>query len=740
MTISCDADLQNAILALKTQSNNTLRIFIKTVPSAPTEEDHQSSMVDRIEKKIQSASSLPLLTSDTLPISTQKDEEVGVIACEDDFGVKALSDSSDESSASEEEVFIPEVTAPVTGPGNIVTSTDPAVKETIATVNTSSVGTFPHCLDATGKTISSPAIENQDIDSSSQAIISPPPASMPSLFADFPSVTTLSPLMQKVMAAAAEASVLDSTTTAEASLSSQSSSLPHDSSQAPTSPLSTITTQNGLPQVVASTASSSVDAAKSPSSSSSFEETSSSVTAASNSRSTSFEEKFINKLEMLYAEAQDSLAAAAQGADALADNFNDVVRHTLPKVAPALNMAGTALQEALNTLRSAAVRAARTAVANVATSGNKSSPKPAPGNTPRGPEHAGVLCDGCDQRIFGHRFKCIHCYDFDLCSSCESRGIHHFHTMIRTCNPNARHYGLPLAVFSQLFGRERILTSSHIPGCHRHGWANAHPANLRSAPNSSDLEPMYRDHGEASFGNSELASSPQCREGNELGPNDHDHSHHHHHGHHDSRRGMTPNKETGKEEDGRTQEETVAICGGKECFDYRRLASAVASTFPGEVDHSADGSSASDIFAKDTTVSKVSNNVAAESMTYGETAAPSTTTRKGGPIPVISPIVASQSNISIGTSPDTEISDPHTANPMHELPSFTPTTVPSKQATVTTASPFTAYPHHPPSVRWPKEVALIRQMGVECETRLLDLLLDRHHGSLPAVFSDLFPQ
>lgn len=41
---------------------------------------------------------------------------------------------------------------------------------------------------------------------------------------------------------------------------------------------------------------------------------------------------------------------------------------------------------------------------------------------PPGPkvEHKNVLCDKCDQTIFGVRYKCIDCPDFDLCQSCEN--------------------------------------------------------------------------------------------------------------------------------------------------------------------------------------------------------------------------------------------------------------------------------------------------------------------------------
>lgn len=52
-----------------------------------------------------------------------------------------------------------------------------------------------------------------------------------------------------------------------------------------------------------------------------------------------------------------------------------------------------------------------------------------------GPAHTGVVCDGCNKSIFGIRFKCVVCPDFDLCLTCETKGLHNDHEMLRITTP-----------------------------------------------------------------------------------------------------------------------------------------------------------------------------------------------------------------------------------------------------------------------------------------------------------------
>jgi len=44
--------------------------------------------------------------------------------------------------------------------------------------------------------------------------------------------------------------------------------------------------------------------------------------------------------------------------------------------------------------------------------------------------HYGITCDGCQKSpIVGRRFKCLQCFNFDLCEDCEAKG--HDHPMVR---------------------------------------------------------------------------------------------------------------------------------------------------------------------------------------------------------------------------------------------------------------------------------------------------------------------
>uniref|UniRef100_A0A182W8Y6 ZZ-type domain-containing protein n=1 Tax=Anopheles minimus TaxID=112268 RepID=A0A182W8Y6_9DIPT len=51
------------------------------------------------------------------------------------------------------------------------------------------------------------------------------------------------------------------------------------------------------------------------------------------------------------------------------------------------------------------------------------------------PVHQYAICDVCDERIVGHRYKCLTCHDYDLCMSCEAKYRHKDHLMLRIPKP-----------------------------------------------------------------------------------------------------------------------------------------------------------------------------------------------------------------------------------------------------------------------------------------------------------------
>jgi len=49
--------------------------------------------------------------------------------------------------------------------------------------------------------------------------------------------------------------------------------------------------------------------------------------------------------------------------------------------------------------------------------------------------HEGILCDVCDKDIYGFRYKCLDCEEFDMCMDCEPKQIHKEHLLLRITNP-----------------------------------------------------------------------------------------------------------------------------------------------------------------------------------------------------------------------------------------------------------------------------------------------------------------
>lgn len=61
-----------------------------------------------------------------------------------------------------------------------------------------------------------------------------------------------------------------------------------------------------------------------------------------------------------------------------------------------------------------------------------------PVSTQAKPTHPNIICDGCEASpIVGSRYKCSICPDFDLCESCEEKGIHSHHSFLKIRRPES---------------------------------------------------------------------------------------------------------------------------------------------------------------------------------------------------------------------------------------------------------------------------------------------------------------
>ncbi|XP_064181961.1 sequestosome-1 [Anguilla rostrata] len=49
--------------------------------------------------------------------------------------------------------------------------------------------------------------------------------------------------------------------------------------------------------------------------------------------------------------------------------------------------------------------------------------------------HPSVTCDGCEGPVAGTRFKCTVCPDYDLCSTCQAKGLHKEHALMPIWHP-----------------------------------------------------------------------------------------------------------------------------------------------------------------------------------------------------------------------------------------------------------------------------------------------------------------
>lgn len=103
--------------------------------------------------------------------------------------------------------------------------------------------------------------------------------------------------------------------------------------------------------------------------------------------------------------------------------------------------------------------------------------------------HPNVVCDGCDKDIFGYRYKCLECADFDLCMECEPK-LHNHHLMIRITDPSDAeicHKSKLGKRFLRHRRSESLCTKSDDKEKKHHH--HPHPHHKRHASNASGVRP-----------------------------------------------------------------------------------------------------------------------------------------------------------------------------------------------------------------------------------------------------------
>lgn len=82
------------------------------------------------------------------------------------------------------------------------------------------------------------------------------------------------------------------------------------------------------------------------------------------------------------------------------------------------------------------------------------------------PVHTNVVCDVCDDVIQGHRYKCMECFNYDLCMRCEAKYRHKDHLMIRI--PSQEKFkGTPFRLFDKIrnYATDATIQSGFAQAC-----------------------------------------------------------------------------------------------------------------------------------------------------------------------------------------------------------------------------------------------------------------------------------
>ncbi|XP_036913916.1 sequestosome-1 isoform X2 [Sturnira hondurensis] len=93
---------------------------------------------------------------------------------------------------------------------------------------------------------------------------------------------------------------------------------------------------------------------------------------------------------------------------------------------------------------------------------------------PRSMVHPNVICDGCNGPVVGTRYKCSVCPDYDLCASCEGKGMHREHSKLA--------FPSPVGFLSEGFSHSRWLRKLKHGHFGWPGWEMGLPGNWSPRP------------------------------------------------------------------------------------------------------------------------------------------------------------------------------------------------------------------------------------------------------------------
>lgn len=88
--------------------------------------------------------------------------------------------------------------------------------------------------------------------------------------------------------------------------------------------------------------------------------------------------------------------------------------------------------------------------------------------------HPNVICDGCNGPVVGTRYKCSVCPDYDLCASCEGKGMHREHSKLA--------FPSPAGFLSEGFSHSRWLRKLKHGHFGWPGWEMGLPGNWSPRP------------------------------------------------------------------------------------------------------------------------------------------------------------------------------------------------------------------------------------------------------------------